>query len=676
MSGFLWVSGFLGVWIPQADPAKPQISLAPRPAGYFNGPAYPGTAGVLRPDGEQRARRGGLNFDRGIVLDGELDRTRVNPGQRANAGQALSGGWTYPGCFVILHYLTDVGVGTGDHAKGGLMRRTEVAAIVMLVAFAAGARADEVKVKGRVVDEEGMAVAGAEVATFWGADDNRPMFAYQGLRTDADGQFVLDVEFYGRNQVVMAVKGEHGGLAVVGRGTAGKPVVIKTGPRVEVTGHFTCTEQGSAPGWTNVYLVVKPGDVRFAQCASKESKFRLKVPPGSYGFWGYGDSTDYTSDRRDIALKAGTPAVDLGPIDLKLKPLAKLYGKEPPPLKVTHARGVDKNIKLSDYKGKWVVLEFWGFWCGPCIARGLPNWVDFAEEHADDRDKFVILTVHDPQATDFAMLDERLKPIIQEHWRGKPLPLPIVLDTTGETVRNFGISSWPTAVLINPEGKLVKVKDQMPEEYLDAQLPPTPLERKLARALDREIRFEVGGARLENVADFLRAMARVKIELDPAELKAAGVNNDTIVPLEADGRLTLRSWLNLSLAPLGLTYVPGDRGLKVVRKVSDDNTLSRPSAAQAKATARVARALKSSVTFEFHKAPLKKVFAHLAARTKETFLVDPSALKAGVPTLATSVSGNDSGAPLEKALDALLAPAGLTFVVREEAVVITRRPLP
>jgi hypothetical protein len=45
-----------------------------------------------------------------------------------------------------------------------------------------------------------------------------------------------------------------------------------------------------------------------------------------------------------------------------------------------------------------------------------------------------------------------------------------------------------------------------------------------------------------------------------------------------------------------------------------------------------------------------------------------------VPTLATTVSGSDSGAPLEKALDSLLAPAGLTYVVREEAVVISRRP--
>jgi hypothetical protein len=151
----------------------------------------------------------------------------------------------------------------------------------------------------------------ASVATFWGADDHRPMFAYQGVKTEADGQFALDVEFYGSDRVVMAVMGDRGGLTVVGPGTAGKPAEIKTGPLVEVTGNFTCTEQGSAPGWTNVYLLVKPGEVRFADCTSSESKFRLKVPPGSYGFWGYGNSTDYTRDRSDIAIKAVATADEL-----------------------------------------------------------------------------------------------------------------------------------------------------------------------------------------------------------------------------------------------------------------------------------------------------------------------------------------------------------------------------
>src|SRR2546427_2043 len=37
----------------------------------------------------------------------------------------------------------------------------------------------------------------------------------------------------------------------------------------------------------------------------------------------------------------------------------KLYGQKPPAWHVTDARGVSKEVQLSDFKGKWVVVDFW-----------------------------------------------------------------------------------------------------------------------------------------------------------------------------------------------------------------------------------------------------------------------------------------------------------------------------
>ena len=54
--------------------------------------------------------------------------------------------------------------------------------------------------------------------------------------------------------------------------------------------------------------------------------------------------------------------VDLGTTDLKPTIIAQHYGKAPPAWHVTDARGVDPEATLADFKGKWVLLEFWGFW--------------------------------------------------------------------------------------------------------------------------------------------------------------------------------------------------------------------------------------------------------------------------------------------------------------------------
>lgn len=41
---------------------------------------------------------------------------------------------------------------------------------------------------------------------------------------------------------------------------------------------------------------------------------------------------------------------------------AQQVGKPAPEISVSAARGIESDLKLSDLKGKWVVLEFWGHW--------------------------------------------------------------------------------------------------------------------------------------------------------------------------------------------------------------------------------------------------------------------------------------------------------------------------
>ena len=149
-----------------------------------------------------------------------------------------------------------------------------------------------------------------------------------------------------------------GGLIVVEPKEAEKALEIKLAPLVHLHGKFECKELNKRLKWTNVYI--SSGQARFAMCSSEEASFSFWLPPGTYKFWGYG--TDIQNLRKDITLKADERDVDLKTIDMQATVIARHKGKAPPAWHVTDARGVKKDVKLSDFKGKWVLLEFWGFW--------------------------------------------------------------------------------------------------------------------------------------------------------------------------------------------------------------------------------------------------------------------------------------------------------------------------
>lgn len=102
-----------------------------------------------------------------------------------------------------------------------------------------------------------------------------------------------------------------------------------------------------------------------------------------------------------------------------------------------------KPLTLSSFRGKYVMLDFWGSWCGNCIAA-YPEIKAFYEQH---RDKLEILGVafHDKKDVWIASAKEH------------ELPWKLVLDTDGENsvASRYGIVAAPTYVFIDPEGKVV-----------------------------------------------------------------------------------------------------------------------------------------------------------------------------------------------------------------------------
>jgi len=117
-----------------------------------------------------------------------------------------------------------------------------------------------------------------------------------------------------------------------------------------------------------------------------------------------------------------------------------------------------ETIRLSDYEGQVVMLNFWATWCPPCRAE-MPAIQDAYEQHADDG--FVVLAINN-----------RETPLqIQQFASAYGLGFPIVLDMDARLQEQFAIRSFPTSIFLNPQGEAYAthsgaVSPQQLEDYI------------------------------------------------------------------------------------------------------------------------------------------------------------------------------------------------------------------
>ncbi len=108
----------------------------------------------------------------------------------------------------------------------------------------------------------------------------------------------------------------------------------------------------------------------------------------------------------------------------------------------------DKNgnaVKLSDMKGKPVVLNFWASWCGPC-KREMPEFDKTASEF-EGRVEFMMVNLTDGITE---TEDEALGFVASEGYT-----FPVYLDKDSDAARKYGISSIPTTYFIDAEGNII-----------------------------------------------------------------------------------------------------------------------------------------------------------------------------------------------------------------------------
>ena len=101
--------------------------------------------------------------------------------------------------------------------------------------------------------------------------------------------------------------------------------------------------------------------------------------------------------------------------------------------------------KLSDFRGKPVLLNFWASWCGPCQME-MPDFQKFYESHGD-KVHFVIVNLTDGQQETV----ESASAFLEE----KGYTFPVYYDTDIDAAGKYGVSAVPVSYFIDEEGYFV-----------------------------------------------------------------------------------------------------------------------------------------------------------------------------------------------------------------------------
>jgi cytochrome c biogenesis protein CcmG/thiol:disulfide interchange protein DsbE len=117
--------------------------------------------------------------------------------------------------------------------------------------------------------------------------------------------------------------------------------------------------------------------------------------------------------------------------------------KAAPDFTLKDAKGA--TVKLSDYRGKVVLLNFWATWCGPCKIE-IPWFVEFEKTYKDKG--FAVLGVS---------MDEEGWEVVHPYLEKAKVNYRMMIGDDTMAQQYGGVDSLPTSFLIDKEGRIASV---------------------------------------------------------------------------------------------------------------------------------------------------------------------------------------------------------------------------
>jgi thiol-disulfide isomerase/thioredoxin len=103
-----------------------------------------------------------------------------------------------------------------------------------------------------------------------------------------------------------------------------------------------------------------------------------------------------------------------------------------------------KSFRLSEQKGKVVLIDFWATWCGPC-RMAIPHLIELQKEYKGQGLRVVGIS-----------LDQQGPAVVKPFYQQWKMNYTVVIDSQGSVARDYGgIRSIPTALLIGKDGHVI-----------------------------------------------------------------------------------------------------------------------------------------------------------------------------------------------------------------------------